>query len=153
MAQRKLFDLIFSLHEEGGYEPGDVAAHRAALAMGDRFDAPTIIALTDAMTYLQKMGGQLELVTIRQKVDAEGRPVGGGEQGEWLTSGMTAAYETRDAKIQRAKPITEALGFPVESFDHPATEVEFEQDPEPESDPEPEQELAAPLDEPVALAE
>lgn len=125
MAQRNVANLAFPLNEEDGFEPGDDRAYRAALAMADRFDAPTIIAFTDALAYLFKMGGQLEIVTLREWVDRDGQPVAKDEPGEYRTLGFSAFYETRDAKIQRAKPPTEALGVPVTGFDAPPSEAEF----------------------------
>lgn len=146
MAQYKVADLIYPLNEQEGYAPGDQAAHRAALAMADRFDAPTIIALTDAMRYLTMRGGQLEMATLRERIGADGEPVGRDEPGEYITLGLTIFYETRDAKLARIKPITEVRGIAVEDFDRPPTEY---QDPEPGPPDEELEQLPEPA-EPVA---
>lgn len=154
MAQYKVADIIFPLNEQEGFEPGDQAAHRAALAMGDRFDAPTIIAVTDALSYLLMRGGQIQMATLREWVDANGSPASKEEAGEYRTLALTAFYETRDAKLQRAKPIAAVSGIPVEDFDQPPTEAGYSTlEPEPgPADEEPEQQ-PEPVDEPVALTD
>jgi hypothetical protein len=151
MAQYKVADIIFPLNEQEGFEPGDQAAHRAALAMGDRFDAPTIIAITDALSYLLMRGGQIQMATLREWVNSDGLPAPKDEPGDYRTLGLTAFYETRDAKLQRAKPIEEVNGIPVADFDGPPTEAGYstvgaEPDPEnvePGQAPEPAAEPAA----------
>jgi len=124
MAQYKVADLIFPLNQQEGYEPGDEAAHRAALALADRFDAPTIIAVTDALRYLTMRGGQMEMATLRERIGPDGQPVGKDDPGEYVTLGLTIFYETRDAKMARIKPIADVRGIPVEDFDRPPTEYE-----------------------------
>lgn len=153
MSQYKVADIVFPLNEQDGYEPGDAAAHRAALGMADRFDAPTILAVTDALSYLLMRGGQIQMATLREWVDRDGRPTEKDQPGEYRTLALTAFYETRDAKIQRAKPVTDVKGIPVEDFDRPATETDYPEGPEPgPTDEEPEQEPGV-EDEPVALAD
>jgi|SRR6185437_3352285 len=147
MSQYKVADLIYPLNEQEGYAPGDQAAHRAALAMADRFDAPTIIAVTDALRYLTMRGGQLEMATLRERIGPDGETVSKDEPGEYVTLGMTIFYETRDAKMARIKPITDVRGIPVEDFDQPPTEYA---DPEPGSPAEELEQLPESVDEPVA---
>lgn len=147
MSLYKVADIAFPLNEQEGFEPGDQAAHRAALALADRFDAPTIIAVTDALRYLTMRGGQLEMATLRERVGRDGAPVGKDEPGEYVTLGMTIFYETRDAKLARIKPIAEVRGIPVEDFDQPPTEYA---DPEAGSPAEEPEQLPGPVDEPVA---
>jgi len=149
MSQYKVADIVFPLNEQEGYEPGDQNAHRAALAMADRFDAPTIIAVTDALRYLTMRGGQLEIVTIRERFDDQGNRVSKDEPGEYETLSLHLFYETRDAKLARIKPPTEIRGVPVEDFDRPPTEY----DPEPGSQAEEPEQTPEPADEPLALTE
>lgn len=148
MAQRNFVDLSFPAHESAGLMPGDEHAHRAAAAMGDRFDAPTIIALTDALSFLDRMGGQLYAVTLRERVNLRGQMVSEGEPGEWRTIALRISYETRDGRISQAKPPKEILGVPVADFGASSTQIEVDR-PE-DSQPEPDPELEA---EPSSVAE
>jgi hypothetical protein len=125
MAQRKFVDLLFPTQQAAGFERGGVDAHRAAGALADRFDAPTIIGFTDALSFLDRMGGQLHIVTLREKVDPEGNPLDEKDpSGEWRTLGMRMVYETRDARIHRARDPEEVLGVEIRDFSEPAVAVQ-----------------------------
>lgn len=136
MAQRTIGTSAFPENERSGFVPGDEAAYRAAYALADRLDAPTIIALTDAISYTVTMGGQVHAVTLRDWVDADGRLVPESEPGQWRTVGISFLYETRDARMQAARPPKEVLDIPVADFQEPATHIETDVPaaPEDESD-------------------
>lgn len=124
--RRNLADIVFQDGAEQGYRPGDEHAHRAAAALADRFDAPTIIALTDAFSFLKSMGGQLFVITLRERVDIAGNLVDEKEPGgEWRTIAMRVAYETQDGRVAAAKPPKEILGVEVTEFREPPTRVEL----------------------------
>jgi hypothetical protein len=155
MSQYKVADIVLPINEQEGYEAGDQSAHRAALAMGDRFDAPTIIALTDMLSYLMMRGGQASMTTVRDRVGRDGLPVADGEPGEYRTLGLTIFYETRDAKLQLAKPPERIQGIPVEDFDRPPTEIDDYSTLGPEQGPTTEEleEIPEPAAEPLALTD
>lgn len=159
MARRPLPDLIFEQHRREGFVPGDEAAHRAASALADRFDAPTIIALTDAMAFLELMGGQLYAVTLRERLNAEGRLAKDGEPGDYVTAVMRLEYESRDARVVEAPEPDEVLGIEVTDFSKAPTRLEPEAPAPPEDendlrDDEPaEADASADQDEPVALVD
>jgi hypothetical protein len=135
--QRTISESVFPHNEDQGFSPGDQHAHRAAAALADRFDAPTIIALTDAMAFTTRIGGQLHAVTLREWVDAQGNLVPEDEPGHWSTMAIRFLYETRDGKIVAAKPPKEILGVHVEEFDQPPTPIENDEgSDQPETEPE-----------------
>lgn len=121
MAQRKIGSSAFPGNERAGFVPGDQHAYRAASALADRLDAPTLIALTDAISYAVTMGGQVFAVTLRDWVNRNGEEVPEDQPGEWRTVGISFFYETRDARMVIAKPPEEALGVPVTDFRDPPT--------------------------------
>lgn len=111
---------------------GSEASHRAAAALADRLDPGTIIALTDAMAFLERCGGQFHVVTLRRKVDFEGRSVAEDEPGEWRTQAFHFEYESRDAKVTLARPPAAVAGVPIVDFSEPPTLLETEEDPAPD---------------------
>jgi hypothetical protein len=132
--KRKFAEILLRENVENGFYPGDEAAHRAAASLGDRLDAPTLAAIGDAFAFLERVGGQFHVVTLREKYrDAE--RVSDEAEGEWLTSGLALFYESRDARIVIAKEPAEAFGLPVEEFAKPATEIAVSEE-EPTETPE-----------------
>jgi hypothetical protein len=101
-----------------GYVPGDEAAHRAAAALAERADAPTILALTDMLALLERIGGQFYVTSVRIKDSALGP--------DWHIAGVTFDYETRDAKVERLEPPEEVDGVPVTDSSGPGITVEIE---------------------------
>lgn len=125
--RRDFANIILAQNAQAGFRPGDEAAHRAAAALADRFDAPTIIALTDAVTFLERMGGQLHVVTLRERIDQEGNMVEHDAPGsEWLTLAFHLRYETQDARVALAKPPESILGVPVTDMAEPPMPVAAE---------------------------
>lgn len=124
--RRNIAEILFPVNEEVGYERGDELAHRAAVALADRFDAPTIIAVTDALSFIDRVGGQLYITTARRKVNLDGQMVGKDEEGEFRSFGLTFVYESRDAALTKgpARPPETAFGVEVRDTSEPPTEVE-----------------------------
>jgi hypothetical protein len=161
MARKLIGDIVFAQNEELGYYPGDEAAHRAALALADRFDAPTIIALTNALTFTREMGGQFWAVTLRERVNEQGEFVPEDQPGEYRTVMLRFEYESRDARLAKATvPPSQVGGIPVSGFAEVPTRIEV-QEPPPMTDEEVEthpeeieqaaaEERQAPTREPVA---
>lgn len=133
--RRNLAEILFPENRAEGYEPGDEAAYRAATALADRFDAPTIIAVTDALAFLERVGGQMLVTTLRTRLNSAGQPVGDGEPGEYRTVGISVEYESRDAKVEQIKRPAEVFGIEVRDTSEPPTQVET---PAPVSHDEPE---------------
>lgn len=146
MAQRKIAELLFRDNAAIGHYAGDEDAQRAAAALADRADSPTIVAITDAVAYALRMGGQISIATLRAYVDTEGTPVPEGEPGDWRTMGLAIFYETRDARIQIAKPPKEVGGIEVTDFTAPPTRVEIEAPEAPEVEPDLRDEIDAEAD-------
>lgn len=84
-------------------EPGDQDAMNAAMAMAHRFDGDVIRSVSDALTSMDRLGGQLGVQVQRVKVDGEGTPVDRDEPGYWLTYGFIFSVESRDASVQEIK--------------------------------------------------
>lgn len=125
MARKQIGDIVLRENRELGFAPGDQAAHRAAMALADRFDAPTIIALTNALTYTQEMGGQFWAVTLREKVGADGQLAADDQPGEFQTMMLRFEYESRDVRIVRATtPPSEIEGIPITDFSEAPTQIE-----------------------------
>lgn len=142
--ERKLGESIFPLNEEMGFRVGDEAAHRAAAALADRLDAPTIVMLVDALAFLSRVGGQLYVGTVRQKINAQGQPAAKDEPGEYQTFGMALVYESRDASFYMAKPPEQVLGIPVLPLEeHMEMAVESGGPAEPEVEPDLRDEIEA----------
>lgn len=114
---KRNFEVAFPENEVNGYVPGDEAAHRAAAALADRADAPTIAAFADALAFLERIGGQFHVVALRRAV---------GE--EFETVGLGFRYETRDARVQIAEPPEEVFGVAVTDSGAPAVVVAQETD-------------------------
>ena len=130
MARKVIGDIVFAQNEELGYYPGDEAAHRAALALADRFDAPTIIALTNALTFTREMGGQFWAVTLRERVNENGEFVPEDQPGEYQTVMLRFDYESRDARIAKATtPPSQVGGIPVSDFSQAPTRIEVQEPP------------------------
>jgi hypothetical protein len=139
MARKRVDDIVLQQNEQAGLFPGDAAAHRAASALGDRFDAPTIISLTNLLTYISEMGGQGYIVTLREKLTPDGRLAQDGEPGEYVTAMLRFEYESKDARVCAATPPQEIEGVPVTEFSEAPTRLETPPDePEPAT-PEPEE--------------
>lgn len=124
MARRNIADIVFEENRRLGFLPGDEAAHRAAAALADRFDAPTIIALTNGMAFMEAMGGQLYAITLRERLNAEGRLAEDGEPGEYETAVIRFEYESRDARVVAAPAPTDVIGIPIEDFSQAPTRIE-----------------------------
>lgn len=92
--------------------PGDEAAHRAARALADRADAPTIIALSDVLALLERVGGQFHVVALREE---------GSGDGTWNTVGLAFRFDTRDAHLTVAKAPEQVCGVPVTNSEEAAT--------------------------------
>jgi len=116
MARKRIEDIVIAQNREHGFFPGDAAAHRAASALGDRFDGPTIIALTNLLTYIQEMGGQGYVVTLRERLTPDGHLAQEDEAGEYETAMLRFEYESRDARVVAAPPPEEIEGVKVSEF-------------------------------------
>jgi hypothetical protein len=141
MAPRK-FSVNYLANQADGFQPGDEAAHRAAAALGDRADMPTIAAFSEMLAMLERVGGQFYVTALRVP----------NEEGEFDTLGLVFNYETRDAKIEFLLPPEEISGVPVTDISAEPTRIEVEvpgnsgdgltdeerefSDPTPEPDPE-----------------
>jgi len=137
MARKLIGDIVLAQNEELGFYPGDEAAHRAALALADRFDAPTIIALTNALTFTQEMGGQFWAVTLRERVNEAGEFVPEDQSGEYQTVMLRFEYESRDARIAKATtPPSHVGGVPVSDFGEAPTKIEVKAPPVTDEEPE-----------------
>jgi Phage Tail Collar Domain len=131
MARKLIGDIVLAENRELGFLPGDAAAHRAAAALADRFDAPTIISLTNAITYTQEMGGQFWGVTLRQRVNEQGELVPEDQPGEYQTVMLRFEYESRDARIAKAStPPSEVGGIEVSDFSEAPTKIQVPEGPE-----------------------
>lgn len=120
---KRKFEVIYPENHQDGYLPGDEAAHRAAAALADRADAPTIAALTDMLTFLERVGGQFHVTALRLASEVQ--------EGEWDTQGIGFNFETRDARVMVAKAPEEInfgqlTGVPITDSQAPAVEVEVE---------------------------
>lgn len=122
--KRNLAEILFPAAEREGFVPGDEAAHRAASALADRFDAATIIAVTDALSFASRVGGQLLVTTLRTRLDASGRPVGEDQDGEYRTVGLSLDYESRDAKVEEIRRPERVFGIPVTDASEPPTQID-----------------------------
>jgi hypothetical protein len=132
--ERLLAQVVYPENQQAGFAVGDEAAHRAALDLAERADAPTIMALVDSLRCLELIGGQLHIITLRTAAT---------QDGPWETKGFAINYESRDASMVQPKPPEEVFGVPVTELGEPSPELA---EPEPE---EPPQNGAAPEDEPI----
>lgn len=114
--KRDFATVIFEENFQAGYRPGDEHAHRAAAALADRFDAPTIRAVADALSFLDRIGGQMYVVTLRRQVAED----------EYETEALHLRYETRDAKMHIAPPPEHVGSVPIEDFSEPPTRIEID---------------------------
>lgn len=108
------FRTIYRENEAEGYVPGDEAAHVAAAALAQRADAPTIARLTDVLTFLDEVGGQFHIYAFRAQA----------EDDVYQTEALIFDFETRDFKVQPAKPREELGGIPLTDAHLPGTPVE-----------------------------
>lgn len=115
---KRRFHTLYRENAGTGFQPGDESAHRAAAALADRADAPTIGALTDILTLLERFGGQFHVTALRLE---------NGE--EWETEGIGFQYESRDARLKVAAPPAAVAGVPISNMEEPAPEVEAEDEP------------------------
>jgi hypothetical protein len=136
---KREFSTLYLENQRDGYQPGDEAAHRAAAALADRADAPTVAALTDALALLERVGGQVHVTALRIEPD----------DGSWQTAGLGFSYETKDAHLKVAAAPEEVFGVPVTDISGPP--VELPEPAEPEAEAEPDAQPDA--EEPVALAD
>lgn len=120
---KRSYQVIFLENQKQGYAPGDQAAHFGANALAEKTDYPTIEAVTDMVTMLERIGGQMYVTALRIK---------NVETGEYDTHGLAFNYETRDVRLVEAGPPEEAFGFPVTDSQAPPEVVTVEAGPTPE---------------------
>lgn len=120
------FGVIYAENESLGSVPGDEAAVAIALGLAQRCDAQTLIALSDSVAMLERVGGQFHIVAVRRE-NEEG-------SGEFETFGLAFRHESRDARLKVAKPPETALGIPVSDASVPTEDLP-EVDVEPEGEP------------------
>lgn len=128
MAPRE-FRVNYPQNDREGFRPGDDAAHRAAAALGDRADQPTIAAFSEMLAMLERVGGQFYVTAFRQKVE---------EDGDFETAGLVFRYETRDVSIEFFSEPTEIAGIPVTDSSDTSVRVLVKTPAEPTPEPEPE---------------
>jgi hypothetical protein len=114
---KRKFTNIYPANEVQGYEVGDTAAQQAALGLAQRADAPTIAALSDMLTLLERVGGQFHVTAVRKQEEGQ----------DWETVGFAFNYETRDARLVVASSPEDALSIPITDSQTPPTEVEPQQ--------------------------
>jgi|SRR6478609_8614909 len=118
MKQRP-FSTVFEENQQNGFFPGDEAAARAAAALADRADAPTIAALSDMLTFFERIGGQFHITSLRLPSN----------EGEWETHGLAFHFETRDARVKVATAPEDLrvgdLTIPITDSQGPAPEIEL----------------------------
>jgi hypothetical protein len=134
MARKRIEDIVIAQNREQGYFPGDAAAHRAASALADRFDGPTIISFTNLLTFISEMGGQGYVVTLRERLTPDGRLAQEGEPGEYETAMLRFEYESRDARVVAAPPPEAISGVAVAEFSEAPTLISVEDMPSHEED-------------------
>ena|SRR5690349_12025309 len=135
MARKRIEDIVLQQNRELGYYPGDEAAHRAAGALADRFDAPTIISFTNLLTFIAEMGGQGYVVTLRERLTPDGRLAEEGEPGEYETAMLRFEYESRDARVEAAPPPKDVAGIQVNEFSEAPTKIEIQDPPATDEEP------------------
>lgn len=121
MAKRKFDRVSFGQNAAEGYAAGDGAAHRAAAALADKFDYPTIAAVSDLLATLDRIGGQAYITTLRDKQPDD----------TFITLGFAFDFETRDARVEIMEPPNEIEGIPVSDSNEPPHPIQAER-PEPE---------------------
>jgi hypothetical protein len=136
MARKRIEDIVLQQNRELGYYPGDEAAHRAAGALADRFDAPTIISFTNLLTYIAEMGGQGYVVTLRERLTPDGRLAAEGEPGEYQTAMLRFEYESRDARVVAAPSPQDVAGIQVTEFSEAPSRIELKEPPVTDEEPE-----------------
>ena len=85
------FQVIYPENVADGYQPGDEHALHAALALAQKADAPTINALSEMLTLLEIVGGQVHVTALR--VDQDGR---------FTTEALGFHFNTADAKLKKS---------------------------------------------------
>lgn len=98
------FGTVFPENANQGLRPGDAAAQAVALGLAERCDADTLIAFGDAISLLERVGGQFHVVALRRPVD---------DSEEYETYGIAFRYETRDSRLKVAKAPDQILGLPI----------------------------------------
>lgn len=126
----------YAANQADGLIPGDAAAHRAAAALADRADMPTLDAFATMLSLLEHVGGQFYVTALRVE----------SENGEFDTAGLIINYETRDARIEYFDRPDVVAGVPIVDSAAPTTEAA----PEPEAEDEDEE---IPEDAPVESPE
>jgi hypothetical protein len=134
---KREFASFYGENEQDGYRIGDQAAQVAGAALAARTDAPTLQAIADMLTLLERVGGQFYVTAVRIKSELDP---------DWHISGLTFDYETRDAKVQTLEPPDEVRGLPVTDSSAAPTQIESPGIPvevspeEPEDEPDPDAE-------------
>jgi hypothetical protein len=123
MAKRKFGDINYSENAANGSVPGDGAAHRAAAALADKADFPTIAALSEMLSTLERVGGQFYVTAFRAEQD----------NGSFDTLGLAIDYETRDARVIAMDAPDEVAGVSVTDLKEPSVAIESETPDEPEA--------------------
>lgn len=118
------FDTLYARNEQSGFQVGDDAAHRAAAALADKADAPTIQALTYLLDMAELIGGQFHVTAVREKFDRHGNRIADAGDGKFETIGLVFNYETRDLRIEPATAPDTVFGLPVTDSHAPANQVE-----------------------------
>lgn len=142
MAPRE-FRVNYPQNDREGFRPGDDAAHRAAAALGDRADQPTIAAFSEMLAMLERVGGQFYVTAFRQKVE---------EDGDFETAGLVFRYETRDVSIEFFNEPTEIAGIPVTDSSDTSVRVGVGSPVDPKAAPEPTPEPEAEADREAEVA-
>jgi hypothetical protein len=114
--KRKFAEVIYQENAQDGFVPGDEAAHRAAAALADRADAPTIGALTDMLAFLERVGGQFHVTALRLEANPD----------EWETHGFGLMVETRDARLKVAEAPEDVRGVSITDMQGPPAKIEAE---------------------------
>lgn len=127
------YSVVYLENQQAGYAPGDDAAHRAAAPLADRADAPTVAALLDALTLLERIGGQFHITALRIQ----------DENGNYETHGLGFRYDTADAKGKPVSKPREVAGVPITEAGESPVELPVGEDVEDEGWPTAEQVEAA----------
>jgi hypothetical protein len=93
------------------------------MALANRFDGPLIESLHDALTAMDRIGGQLVIQVHRNKYDSDGNAIPreqhNSNPGQWFTDAYVFSYETRDRNVQAIEP----REIPLEQVDTKARPV------------------------------
>ncbi len=112
--KRNFAEVVYQENAQDGFAPGDEAAHRAAAALADRADAPTIGVLTDMLAFLERVGGQFHVTALRLEANPD----------EWETHGFGLMVETRDARLKVAEAPETVRGVAITDMQGPPVELD-----------------------------